>query len=317
MSGTGNNPSKPKATATASSRSSHKTGSTAQPEKRPASEMDNSSFGDEITMINKQLEQLSEDTKETRDKVNNMLSKDELKDFITSTVTSTVNLLMKELEVKIQNEIETKVQKAVKELSDRLDSLTLENVQLRESLEKAETKMKANETLAQKAMQKGNYNEQYSRKNNIKIMGVPEKEDETVEILMDNICNILYQKAGLHIDTRCIVAIHRIPGKAGYPKPVLMKMMNNHEKTSIMRKRKEMKTAGFRLVDDVTKLNTELINKVTQHENIDSAWFFNGSVFGKTTEGKRHKFDIYNDIGKVIRKPAVGPDGAHGGDGSK
>ena len=64
------------------------------------------------------------------------------------------------------------------------------------------------------------------------------------------------------------------------------------------------KTAGFWLVDDVTKLNTELINKVALHENIDSAWFFNGSVFGKTTEGKRHKFDIYNDIGTIIRKPA-------------
>ena len=37
---------------------------------------------------------------------------------------------------------------------------------------------------------------------------------------------------------------------------------------------------------------------------LDSAWFFNGSVFGKTTEGKRHKFDIYNDIGTIIRKPA-------------
>ena len=73
-----------------------------QPGKRPASEMDNSSFGDEITMINKQLEQLSEDTKETKDKVNNILSKDELKDFITTTVTSTVNSLMIELEVKIQ-----------------------------------------------------------------------------------------------------------------------------------------------------------------------------------------------------------------------
>ena len=65
-----------------------------------------------------------------------------------------------------------------------------------------------------------------------------------------------------------------------------------------------MKTAGFRLVDDVTKQNTELINKVALHENIDFAWFFNGSVFGKTTEGKRHQFDIYNDIGTIIRKPA-------------
>ena len=34
----------------------------AQAEKRPNTEMDNSSFGDEITMINKQLEQLSDDT---------------------------------------------------------------------------------------------------------------------------------------------------------------------------------------------------------------------------------------------------------------
>ena len=305
------NQAKPKATSTASSKASHKPGATAHPEKRPATEMDNSSFGDEITMINRQLEQLSEDTKITKDKVNNMLSKDELKDFITTTVTATVNSLLKDLEVKIQNEIDLKVEKVVKEktteMSDRLDSLTLENVQLREALTKLETKVDENVTLAQKAMQKSNYNEQYSRKNNVKIMGMAEPPDETVESLTNKVCETLYEKAGLHVDARCIVALHRIPGKAGYPKPVLMKMINNNEKTMIMRKRKEMKAAGYRLADDVTKLNTELINKVALHENIHSAWFFNGSVFGKTTEGKRHKFDIYSDIGKVIRKPAGDP----------
>ena len=60
-----------------------------------------------------------------------------------------------------------------------------------------------------------------------------------------------------------------------------------------MRHRKEMKEAGYRLVDDVTKLNTELINRLTMHEHIASAWFFNSSVYGKTTAGKRHKFDLY------------------------
>ena len=154
------NQAKPKATstATASTKASHKPGATAHPEKRPATKMDNSSFGDEITMINRQLEQLSEDTKITKDKVNNMLSKDELKDFITTTVTATVNSLLKDLEVKIQNEIDLKVEKVVKEktteMSDRLDSLTLENVQLREALTKLETKVDENVTLAQNAMQK-------------------------------------------------------------------------------------------------------------------------------------------------------------------
>ena len=285
---------------TAQSKAAHKPAFT-QAEKRAKTEMENSSFGDEITMINKQLEQLSEDTKKTAEKVKDMLTRDEMRDFITTTV----NVLMKELQVRIEKEIDTKVQEKIKEktteINDRLDSLTYENVQLRERLEKVEIELKANEALTQTAMRKSNYNEQYSRKNNIKIMGVPEKEDETIEILEDTICEILHKKAGLMIDPRKIDAIHRIPGKAGMPKPVLLKMRNNHEKTKIMRHRKEMKEAGYRLVDDVTKLNTELINRLTMHEHIASAWFFNGSVYGKTTAGKRHKFELYCNISKVIR----------------
>ena len=62
-----------------------------------------------------------------------------------------------------------------------------------------------------------------------------------------------------------------------------------------------MNEAGFRLVDDVTKLNTELINCLSMHKDISSAWFFNGSVFRKTDVGKRHKFDLYCDIDTVIK----------------
>ena len=54
-------------------KSAPRTGINSQPEKRSASDMENSSFSDEITMLNKQLEQLAEDTKVTRDKVNDML----------------------------------------------------------------------------------------------------------------------------------------------------------------------------------------------------------------------------------------------------
>ena len=129
-------------------------------------------------------------------------------------------------------------------------------------------------------MQKSNYNEQYSRKNNIKIMGVPKEHEETVEMLADNTLNFLYRKAGVAVDPRNEVAIHHIPKKAGMPKPVLMKMSNNNKKTKIMKKRKEMKAAGFRLVHDVTKMNMELINRLSLHQNIDSAWYFNGSVYG-------------------------------------
>ena len=223
----------------AQTKPSHKQACAQAEKKRPNTEMDNSSFGDEITMINKQLEQLSDDTKRTADKVKDMLTKDEMKDFITTTI----NALVKELGVRLEKEIDSKIERKVKdkitEINDRLDSLTFENVQLREQLEKVEEKLKSNEAHTQTVMSKSNYNEQYSRKNNIKIMGVKEETNETVEMLEDKICEILNTKAGLTINPRKIHAIHRIPGKAGMHKPVLLKMRNNHEKTKIMRERKK------------------------------------------------------------------------------
>lgn len=124
--------------------------------------------------------------------------------------------------------------------------------------------------------------------------------DETEKFLTDKVLGIPATKAKVTVDPYRIMALHRIPGKSGMPKPVLMKLMNNSEKTKIMRRRKEMKQAGYKLVDDVTRSNTKLINKLNLHEKIDSSWYFNGSVYGRTTAGNRHKFDICSDIYEVI-----------------
>ena len=53
-----------------------------------------------------------------------------------------------------------------------------------------------------------------------------------------------------------------------------------------------MKALGHRLVEDVTWQNITLISKLYDHPLIESAWYFNGSVYGTTTTGKRLKFEI-------------------------
>ena len=78
------------------------------------------------------------------------------------------------------------------------------------------------------------------------------------------------------------------------------KFSTNNEKSKIMKKRKEMKHGGYRLVDDVTKENTKLINRLNLHKDIDSAWYFNGRVYGKSNVGRRHRFDLYSVIEEVI-----------------
>ncbi|KAH3725003.1 hypothetical protein DPMN_050831 [Dreissena polymorpha] len=97
-----------------------------------------------------------------------------------------------------------------------------------------------------------------------------------------------------------VVAMHRIPTKKGQIRLVIIKLRNNSVKSAIMRKRAPMKSKGYRLVDDVTKPNQGLINRLLLHPNIDSAWYFNGAVYGKTVAEERIKFDIYDNVNDVI-----------------
>ena len=72
-----------------------------------------------------------------------------------------------------------------------------------------------------------------------------------------------------------------------------------------------MKLSDYRLVDDFTKENTKLINRLMEHKDIDSAWYFNGSIFAKGKTGKCYKFDIYmysviDDVLKEKKKEWLG-----------
>ena len=127
------------------------------------------------------------------------------------------------------------------------------------------------------------------------------KPNETEADLISEVSS-LFDKEGITVDPSKIVAIHRIPGKTGHAKPILIKLMNNNEKSKVMTHRTAFKTMGRRLVDDVTKLNAQLITRLSEHKKIQQAWYFNGSVFGKTTDDVRHKFDLHDNIDAVINK---------------
>ena len=279
--------------------------------KRTISEVSEAS-AEELTIINQQLEHLNSDLKETKDKVMSLMSKNEVQDFISETIGKVAVSLEKQLEIVIDK----KVTEKTKELTEKVKSLEFDKNQLTDRVKQTEKDLKtykdkltACEKLAIASAQKSNFNEQYSRKNNVKILNIPESTYESEQTLTEVVITALLAKGNVDLDPQDIVAIHRIPGKTGVPKPVLLKLKNNSVKTRIMKQRKAMKDAGQRLVDDVTKLNTGLIGRLMKHSRIESAWYFNGAVYGKTTGGQRHKFEVYCDINSVIDERADEGDG--------
>jgi hypothetical protein len=62
-----------------------------------------------------------------------------------------------------------------------------------------------------------------AEKNIVKILNVPVKINETEDVLITSVQNIL-KKLEITLDKEQILAIHRIQGKTGDIKPVLMKL---------------------------------------------------------------------------------------------
>lgn len=276
-----------------------------QPPKRTHSDVSPNVSAGEITVISQQLDGLSDDVKNMRDDFKSVMRKNEMETFIKDTVTKIMTEINENMEVTISMKVEEKtkeINNKMKNVQSENENLKKELVGLKSELTKIKDSCSTAETQSRQALKIGNHNEQYSRKNNIKIMDVKLSDHESIEDLTIKVCDLVSTK-GLTLDPANIVAIHRIPGKENCTKPVLIKLINNHEKTKIMRKRSDFKKDGNRLVDDVTMHNAILIQKLMERDDIEQAWFFNGSVFAKAKgSDKRYKVDLFDDVDKLLKK---------------
>ncbi|KAH3796812.1 hypothetical protein DPMN_150384 [Dreissena polymorpha] len=83
------------------------------------------------------------------------------------------------------------------------------------------SKLKKTYDVSKTAHKKANYNEQYSRKNNIKILNIPEAKEENEITLAKTVGQILKTHTEVDLQPIDIVALHRIPSKRGRFAPYL------------------------------------------------------------------------------------------------
>ncbi|CAC5420932.1 unnamed protein product [Mytilus coruscus] len=188
-------------------------------------------------------------------------------------VTNIVEKLLGTLKNEIKKEVNDKVTEITNKQNTEIQLLKSQNSTLSNQLEEQNIRLNSitiemedtmNKSYA--ALSMANYNEQYSRKFNIKML---EKRD--------------------------IVAIHKLRSyKPGVP-PVIVKVVNSEVKTAIMRKKKQLKN-HVKLYDDITIKNRDLLKRLRRHKDIDVAYYYNGSVYGKTKDGLQITFDIFDDI---------------------
>ncbi|KAK3096119.1 hypothetical protein FSP39_023420 [Pinctada imbricata] len=214
------------------------------PNKRTCSELSDTSM-EELNLILSDLDEIKIAMKNT-------VTKSDLTDVVKSIVKEMLDQYKKDTEDRFES-VEKDYKERCGKLEDKIDGLCLEVEHLREVLAQRDAAIR-NLTasldgvtrIAESAHQKSNYNEQYSRKNNIKIYGMTESRDEDTT---SAVCKILKDCAKVDLTKDEILAAHRLPSKVeGATRPVILKVKNSDIKSRIMKQRSTVKypqTRGY------------------------------------------------------------------------
>ena len=149
-------------------------------------------------------------------------------------------------------------------------------------------------TVAKQSKISSNYNEQYSRKINIKVFNFPRREKQN---LRQDFINMVKTDLKITLEERDVVAIHRLPAEHE-PSPMIVRLYNSDTKRKVMRVRKEL-SGKVKFVDDVSQRNMELIHRIEKSQRF---CYFNCGVYGRTPSGLQLKIGMYDDINFRIRQ---------------
>ena len=212
----------------------------------------------------------------------------EMKEDILKSLTNRIEVVEGDLHSRAK-EIET-LQKDVADLKTVCEEQKAENKSLRTEIE---SKTAKNEKLIQQSI---NDLEQYQRRNNIRISGIKDTEDETCFQTMETVCLELNKRAaGLHITPNDIDIAHRL-GK--YDKDrnrnIIVRFVSRAQKIRVFKYRKELKTADVYINEDLTKLNQDVLTsvRVKRKDIIEQAWTFEGRVYAKWKDGETRQIQF-------------------------
>ena len=246
----------------------------------------------------------------TKDDLNEM-TKDLVKTSdLENIVTGIVKKLFSKFESSLEKKMNEKIIKIQNEMEEKVEALSIENEDLKKRLEVGTAqitsiKKEFSETVqvAKQANMSSNYNEQYSRKNNIKVFNFPRREKQN---LRQDFINLVKRDLNVTLEERDVVAIHRLPAEHELS-PLIVRLFSSDVKRSVMRVRKELK-GRVKFVDDVTQRNMELIKRLERSQCFDQVWYFNCGIYGRTENGLQTKFQMYDDINfKLRQQPSQRP----------
>ena len=129
------------------------------------------------------------------------------------------------------------------------------------------------------------WNEQYSHKSSLMVLGLKEEEEENLE---DKFIDAIANNLDMTVDKQEIEIIYQIGHRLNWnsnqtssnrkPRPVIVKFVSNKTKTRILTKQHQIKGKPLLILEDMASDLAKYLKELKSKESIESAWFSNGKI---------------------------------------
>ena len=156
------------------------------------------------------------------------------------------NHKLQEVDVKVTN-----IAKTCDFVAEKLSAMTLKVNALEEESAKLQTQTNGIETAVRDLNDEVNKLERFSRRNNLRIIGFEEEQNESPLEKVEKFLEEKFQRTSVQVERA-----HRVGRRqeSGKHRQIIVKMLRYTDKVAIMKEAKlRLKDTSFRIVDDLTK----------------------------------------------------------------
>ena len=196
-----------------------------------------------------------------------------------------------DLKVLMKIAVTEAIDEKLAELKTDNERLTRENIALKKRVSTLEAQMDASE--------------QYSRRNSLRISGIPETVNEDTDQVVLHVA----ETVGVNILPSEIDRSHRL-GKPGnrQTRDILVKFTTYRARERVMKNRRDLKTSELKGVfvnEDLTKIRSKLLfeaRKCAKTKHLLGAWSSDGRILVKDKKGTVTVVTCEDDIVRAIRQ---------------
>ena len=198
-----------------------------------------------------------------------------------------------------REKVTKQLKKVIRKVDDRLNDLTGRVRELEEECVRKDECIQEMKKLHIEV----NRVAQYTLKDNVRILGLPEKKTEDCR---EVVCALVSDKVKVQLEPKDVSIAHRLvkPEKQQH-KPIIAKLKDRTQRLDILKKRKILKGSGITIMEDITKANLQLTRDAEDSGVFEAVWFWNGRVHALAKGYPKDKLTLtlFDDFEKYRKQP--------------